>query len=48
MEEGCGWEPLFDRERIQLGGPGTGEEKVLSLFMVNGTAVQVWDLVVEA
>ncbi|TFL03086.1 hypothetical protein BDV98DRAFT_565386 [Pterulicium gracile] len=48
VEEGCGWEPLFDRERIQLGGPGTGEEKVLSLFMVNGTAVQVWDLVVEA
>ncbi|TCD70367.1 hypothetical protein EIP91_003719 [Steccherinum ochraceum] len=32
---GCGWEPLFDRYRL--------EEDVLSLYVVNGTDVQVWD-----
>ena len=32
---GCGWEPLFDRYRLQ--------ESILSLYVVNGTNVQVWD-----
>lgn len=32
---GCGWEPLFDRYRLQEG--------ILSLYVVNGTDVQVWD-----
>ena len=36
INEGCGWEPLFDRYRLQDG--------VLSLYVVNGTNVQVWDL----
>jgi len=32
---GCGWEPLFDRYRLQEG--------VLSLYVVNGTDMQVVD-----
>ncbi|KAH8105273.1 hypothetical protein BXZ70DRAFT_887078 [Cristinia sonorae] len=35
ISEGCGWEPLFDRYRLEQG--------VLSLYVVNGTNVQVWD-----
>ncbi|OBZ73458.1 hypothetical protein A0H81_06921 [Grifola frondosa] len=33
---GCGWEPLFDRYRLDQDG-------ILSLFLVNGTNVQVVD-----
>ncbi|KAK7681824.1 hypothetical protein QCA50_015171 [Cerrena zonata] len=32
---GCGWEPLFDRYRLQ--------DNILSLFLINGTEVQVAD-----
>ena len=35
-EAGCGWEPLFDRYRL-------AEDGVLSVFLVNGTAVTVVD-----
>ena len=35
-ESGCGWEPLFDRYRLE-------EDGVLSVFLVNGTAIQVVD-----
>ena len=41
MESGCGWEPLFDRYRLDEGSGGDG---VLSLFLVNGTAIQVVDI----
>ena len=34
--EGCAWEPLVDRYRL-------AEDGVLSLFVVNGTAIQVVD-----
>ncbi|RPD58194.1 hypothetical protein L227DRAFT_577242 [Lentinus tigrinus ALCF2SS1-6] len=37
---GCGWEPLFDRYRLDQGSGGDG---VLSLFLVNGTTIQVVD-----
>ncbi len=37
---GCGWEPLFDRYRLDVSSGGDG---VLSLFLVNGTTVQVVD-----
>ncbi|KAH7910670.1 hypothetical protein BJ138DRAFT_1152356 [Hygrophoropsis aurantiaca] len=50
VESGCGWEPLFDRERLIGGGrttsdagAGTGDG-VLSLYLVNGTQVVVTDL----
>ena len=33
---GCAWEPLFDRYRLE-------EDGVLSLFVVNGSAIQVVD-----
>lgn len=33
---GCGWEPLFDRYRLE-------EDGVLSLYLINGTEVQVAD-----
>ncbi|KAI0795808.1 hypothetical protein C8Q75DRAFT_791033 [Abortiporus biennis] len=36
-ESGCEWEPLVDRYRLQ---DGDGK---LSLFIVNGTKVEVWD-----
>ncbi|KAI0327452.1 hypothetical protein GY45DRAFT_1256975 [Cubamyces sp. BRFM 1775] len=39
---GCGWEPLFDRYRLDTSAGGDG---VLSLFLVNGTAIEVLDLV---
>ncbi|KAH9933964.1 uncharacterized protein BXZ73DRAFT_46129 [Epithele typhae] len=35
-ESGCGWEPLYDRYRL-------AEDGVLSMFLVNGTEVQVVD-----
>ena len=35
-ESGCAWEPLFDRYRL-------AEDGVLSVFLVNGTAVTVVD-----
>jgi hypothetical protein len=41
--EGCGFEPLFDRYRLikeEEGGDGDG---VLSLFVLNGTNVEVVD-----
>lgn len=37
---GSGWEPLFDRYRLDVTAGGDG---VLSLFLVNGTAIQVVD-----
>ncbi|KDQ57950.1 hypothetical protein JAAARDRAFT_34765 [Jaapia argillacea MUCL 33604] len=37
VESGCGWEPLFDRYRLE-------EDGVLSLYLVNGTRVVVTDL----
>ncbi|KAI0364621.1 hypothetical protein BV20DRAFT_974177 [Pilatotrama ljubarskyi] len=37
---GCGWEPLFDRYRLDT---STGGDGILSLFLVNGTAIQVVD-----
>lgn len=38
---GCGWEPLFDRYRLNLEDGGDG---VLSLYLINGTEVVVMDL----
>ncbi|KAH9895855.1 hypothetical protein C8Q73DRAFT_689790 [Cubamyces lactineus] len=38
---GCGWEPLFDRYRLDTSAGGDG---VLSLFLVNGTTIEVLDL----
>ncbi|KAI8995242.1 hypothetical protein BD414DRAFT_506060 [Trametes punicea] len=38
---GCGWEPLFDRYRLDT---STGGDGILSLFLVNGTAIEVLDL----
>lgn len=40
-ESGCVAEPLFDRYRLDKTDGGDG---VLSLFLVNGTAVQVLDM----
>ena len=40
IQSGCGWEVLFDRYRLR-------DEGVLSLFMINGTEVQVWDFTLE-
>ena len=40
VEEGCGWEPLFDRYRLKADG-------VLSLYLLNGTDVVVTDLDLE-
>ncbi|OJT12149.1 hypothetical protein TRAPUB_11298 [Trametes pubescens] len=37
---GCGWEPLFDRYRLDTTAGGDG---ILSLFLVNGTDIQVVD-----
>lgn len=37
---GCGWEPLFDRYRLDTAAGGDG---ILSLFLVNGTEIQVSD-----
>ncbi|TFK51516.1 hypothetical protein OE88DRAFT_1680346 [Heliocybe sulcata] len=37
VSEGCGWEPLFDRYRLERDG-------VVSLYLVNGTDVGVLDL----
>jgi len=34
---GCGWEPLFDRYRLNSG------DGILSLFLINGTDIQVTD-----
>lgn len=34
--EGNGWEPVFDRYRLADG--------VLSMMIINGSEVQVWDL----
>ena len=39
-EEGNAWEPLFDRYRLDTKAGGDG---VLSLFVVNGTAIRVID-----
>ncbi|KAM5540076.1 hypothetical protein V8D89_006216 [Ganoderma adspersum] len=39
-ESGNAWEPLFDRYRLDT---RTGGDGVLSLFVVNGTAIQVLD-----
>ena len=36
--DGCGWEPLFDRQWLEQSGG-----KVLSVFLVNGTQLQVVD-----
>ncbi|KAH7918465.1 hypothetical protein BV22DRAFT_1076219 [Leucogyrophana mollusca] len=50
VESGCGWEPLFDRERLLGGGAASagdgqgGGDGVLSLYLVNGTNVVVTDL----
>ncbi|THH08280.1 hypothetical protein EW145_g2816 [Phellinidium pouzarii] len=41
VSAGCMAEPLFDRYRFEDGGDGDG---VLSLFLVNGTNVEVLDL----
>ncbi|KAI0028407.1 hypothetical protein K488DRAFT_80693 [Vararia minispora EC-137] len=41
VASGCGWEPLFDRYRLNHG------DGVLSLFMINGTDVVVMDLDLE-
>ncbi|OSC98641.1 hypothetical protein PYCCODRAFT_1439153 [Trametes coccinea BRFM310] len=41
VPSGCGWEPLFDRYRLDT---NTGGDGILSLFLVNGTAIQVVDL----
>jgi hypothetical protein len=39
VPSGCGWEPALDRRRLGQEGDG-----VLSLMLVNGTAVSVVDL----
>lgn len=36
--DGCGWEPLFDREWLEQSGG-----KVLSVFLVNGTQLEIVD-----
>ncbi|KAF5391695.1 hypothetical protein D9757_002530 [Collybiopsis confluens] len=41
VTSGCGWEPLFDRYRINVEDGGDG---VLSLYLLNGTDVVVMDL----
>ncbi|CDO73884.1 hypothetical protein BN946_scf185016.g41 [Trametes cinnabarina] len=41
VASGCVWEPLFDRYRLDVSAGGDG---ALSLFLVNGTAIQVVDL----
>lgn len=41
VESGCVAEPLFDRYRLDTAEGGDG---VLSLFLVNGTEVQVLDM----
>ncbi|KAJ3987375.1 hypothetical protein F5890DRAFT_1405324 [Lentinula detonsa] len=41
ISSGCGWEPLFDRYRLNMEDGGDG---VLSLYLVNGTEVVVMDL----
>ncbi|KAI0631533.1 hypothetical protein C8Q77DRAFT_1127375 [Trametes polyzona] len=41
VPSGCGWEPLFDRYRLDT---RAGGDEVLSLFLVNGTSIQVVDL----
>ncbi|KAE9402911.1 hypothetical protein BT96DRAFT_879125 [Gymnopus androsaceus JB14] len=40
VASGCGWEPLFDRYRLNLEDGGDG---VLSLYLINGTEVVVTD-----
>lgn len=40
---GCGWEPLYDRYRLDT-SPSVGGDGVLSLYLVNGTVVSVVDL----
>ncbi|KAI0821726.1 hypothetical protein BC628DRAFT_1422357 [Trametes gibbosa] len=37
---GCGWEPLFDRYRLDVDAGGDG---LLSLFLVNDTVIEVVD-----
>lgn len=46
VDSGCEWEPLFDKGRLGVFGSANGWSNyaVLSLFVVNGTEVQVWDL----
>lgn len=41
ISSGCGWEPLFDRYRLNMEDGGDG---VLSLYLINGTDVVVMDL----
>lgn len=41
--DGNGWEPVFDRYRIS-GLGGRDEDGVLSMLVINGTEIQVWDL----
>ncbi|EGO23046.1 hypothetical protein SERLADRAFT_471713 [Serpula lacrymans var. lacrymans S7.9] len=41
VSSGCVAEPLFDRYRLNVANGGDG---VLSLYLVNGTEVQIWDL----
>ncbi|KAJ3778118.1 hypothetical protein FB446DRAFT_679990 [Lentinula raphanica] len=44
ISSGCGWEPLFDRYRLNMENGGDG---VLSLYLINGTEVVVMDLDLE-
>lgn len=45
IDSGCGWEPLVDKGRLGVFGTekGWSNDGVLSLFIANGTEVQVWD-----
>lgn len=42
IDSGCTWEPLYDRYRLDVGE--AGGDGVLSLFLVNGTVLNVVDL----
>ncbi|EJD00360.1 uncharacterized protein FOMMEDRAFT_159034 [Fomitiporia mediterranea MF3/22] len=44
VEEGCVAEPLFDRYRLVTAEEGGDGDGALSLFLVNGTSVEILDL----
>ncbi|KIJ67199.1 hypothetical protein HYDPIDRAFT_127044 [Hydnomerulius pinastri MD-312] len=41
VSDGCVTEPLYDRYRLDVENGGDG---ILSVYLVNGTEVQIWDL----
>lgn len=41
---GCGWEPLYDRQRLNVNAGGDG---ILSLYMIDAGNVAVMDFSLE-